>query len=173
MKRLPLLLSTIAVVISVVALCLTVLLPGPQGLIGPQGPKGDTGSQGPQGIQGPPNSLSVESQVAKLIVSSPEGWSCQPINIDLDAGDVLQGYISGMFTYFNYQVIVYSPDLLRYAASSGDLGTAFSYVAEETGTHTLYVLLAEPPSHPEFYFFPLTEDVPVVYWIQEGAEQSD
>lgn len=172
MERSALGLSILAVVLALAAIVLAILLPGPQGPMAPQGPMGPQGPKGDigeQGIQGPPNSLLVERQVVELTVSSPSGWSCYGLPIDLDAGDVLQGYISGSFSDFNYQVAIQPHGSMWTVLGSGYMGTTFCYVAEETGTYNLLVLLAEPPASPEVHSFPLTEDVPVVYWIQESA----
>ena len=169
MKRLPLWLSIVAVVMAVAALVLVILLPGPRGPMGPQGPKGDTGAQG---IQGPPSSLLVERQVVWLRVNR-NGVFSAPCHIDLNAGDVLQGYVSGMFADLDYQVYIslLKPYNLNVNLASGHGGTTFCYVAEATGTYSLGVLLADQSSIYDYHPSPFEEYVPVVYWIQVGAEQ--
>jgi hypothetical protein len=175
MNRLPLWLSIVAVVIAVAALSLALLLPGPQG------PKGDTGPQGIQGIQGPPSSLSVQRQVASFNVTSEIGpfptisMSEEGCSIDLNAGDVLQGYVSCARGDVVYQVTLFLPSAPAHHGdwllSSGQGGAAFCYVAEATGTYILNVGAADELYISDHYRLPYSEDVPVVYWISSSSER--
>ena len=173
MNRLSFWLSIVAVVLALVALGLALLLPGPQG------PKGDTGPQGIQGIQGPPSSLSVQRQVAHFTIEKEIGpvpsfeMTMDPCPIDLNAGDILQGYVSGTHGYWGYQVYIslHEPYYDSWLLGIGQGGTSFCYVAEATGRYFLTVSFADYMSFAESYprSLPLSEDVPVVYWIQESA----
>jgi hypothetical protein len=174
MNRLPLWLSIAAMVIAVAALGLAFLLPGPQG------PKGDTGPQGIQGIQGPPNSLLVERQVASFNVTNGIcavpciETTYEPCLIDLNAGDVLQGYFSG--AHYNVDYLVWVNDVPyhdTWLLGSGQGGSAFCYVAEATGRYQLYVSCVDEETLSNQYRLPYSEDVPVVYWVQEGAKQAE
>ena len=168
MNRLPLWLSIVAVVIAVVALALAILLPGPQG------PKGDTGAQG---IQGPPSSLLVERQVVHINVREGTGpvpsieMSLSPFFVHLNAGDVLQGYVSGSHIDVVYEVNISLPYHDSWLLGSGQGGTAFCYVAEATGRYSLTVGIANYSSLSHLYRLPYSQDVPVVYWVQVGTEQ--
>jgi hypothetical protein len=169
MNRLPLWLSIVAMVIAVAALSLALLLPGPQG------PKGDTGPQGIQGIQGPPSSLSVQRQVAWLRVGASGGMTSTPCSIDLNAGDVLQGYVSGNFSHVDYRVYIThdldSSHYLQVNLGSGQGGTTFCCVAEATGRYYLSVFYVDQSSIPNYHPLPVDEYVPVVYWISSSSER--
>ena len=174
MNRLPLLLSIVAVVIAVIALGLAILLPGPQG---PKGDTGPQGIQGIQGIQGPPSSLSVQRQVVTINVTDENEMSSTGCSIELNAGDVLQGYIhcSGAGCgYVVYQVEIwqmYTGHGQMETLGSGLGGCAFCFVANATGTYSLSVgynvgYTGNYSSLP--WPLPHSEDVPVVYWVQAG-----
>jgi len=170
MNRIPLLLSIVAVVIAVIALGLA-LLPGPQG------PKGDRGPQGIQGTEGPPSSLSVQRQVASINVPDETTAEFGGCVIELNAGDVLQGYIhcSGVSCgYVVYQVSIFQTNTRngqQETLGSGLGGCAFCFVANATGEYALTVgynvgRVDNYASLP--WRLPHSEDVPVVYWVQAG-----
>lgn len=164
MNRLPLAASIAALAIAVVALGVAVLLPGPQG------PKGDTGAQGIQGIQGPPSSLVVQRQAGWLRVSKTNGFAITPCHVDLNAGDVLQGYITGVQTNVDYEVRLdsdYGPEVVL---GSGYGGTPFCYAANVTGTYIIWVYLADWSAASQYA--PWDEYVPVVYWVQPSTTQA-
>lgn len=148
MKRLPLLLSIVAVVIAVTALGLALLLR--------------------------PSPLLVQRQVLHYDV----GYDAQNntlvqsgfVGIDLNAGDVLQGYASGKYRYVDYQLELESEDGRVIQLGSGYGGTGFCYVAAVTGHYSLGIVLPNSSSISQYHALPLSEDVPVVYWIQAGPK---
>jgi hypothetical protein len=170
MNRLPLLLSIVAVVIAVIALGLAILLPGPQG---PKGDRGPQGIQGIQGIQGPPSSFLVKSTVAHY-TAAVNGYFQEPSSsFVLNAGDVLEGYVSGIYDWLDYQVTLGTPSPgLGTILGSGYGGISFCYVANVTGSYDFWVRPQgySPSSYALWHPLPFDENVTVVYWVQTGAK---
>jgi len=147
MSRLTVVLSAAAMVVSVSALVLAITLPGAQGPEGPPGPAGPQGTVGPQGPEGPPGSLSVYRHE----FSVPE-----VVQVYLEEGAVLEGYVSGPDEDNCLDMSISNPQQ-QWPRFYGDwhegYGIEFSYAADVTGIH----LLSLTPNCKGTYI--------VVYWV--------
>jgi hypothetical protein len=152
MKRLPLLLSIVALVIAVSALGLALSL-----------------RPAPLAVQRSTYSYNVEYDALNSTVlfqpipSGPE--------VHLKAGDILEGYVSSKYSFVELYVgISFEGDnMTETGLGSGYGGTAFCYEATATGMYRLRVSLLNPSVVPQHHSSPLSETIPIVYWAQTDA----
>lgn len=152
--KIPLGLQTLALVLSIVAIVLAVVLPGapgpvgppgpvgvqgPEGIQGPIGPEGPAGAAGPagptgpQGLQGPAWTLSVKGHDYSIAAGDVE-----QVNVDLEQGDVIQGIIKDAEDEYYWSLFIWDgTDIVRFYYLYNNLD--FVYVAETTGTHWLRI----------------------------------